>query len=466
MFGGQLAQVGWARVKSRHRRGAMQTPYVPHRFGEEVEHKLRSRMGWLSAAVASSIPWPKKDVWIHYAGDDFILRGTENGQQPTAPAITVAGTSQQIEEGLAKVYRLTSVLGWFLNGYVDVVETVQGSHPIGFGAQMRQAYSELGQFGDRGFDCNHMPVIESENIRIALAFWREGQRLTRVHDSYAFLSYFKVIESQYQQGADRADWFARHVNLMTGDAGARVAQLRADGVDVGRHLYDSGRNAVAHASFGAGIVDPDIPADRRRIMADLVLMRELARHYIANELKVPTARELYQTRNRIKPWESLIEEGALAVLKAGGTPEGALGLDGVVVALNLWPDSPMPGLSRLIMRVDAVHEGAARVLLFNDRMTIVFAFIIDFQKGKIHTQLDDSGLLQNDDNQLTEDDVHEFCTVFHRVIGNAVVELRIEGLEPVDCEVVMPVNIIPRIPEEAVAEAVAVFRRANAQRLE
>lgn len=444
----------------------MRTPYVPHVFGEEVECKLRSRMGWLSAAVVSSIPWPKKDVWIKYAGDDFILRGTENGQQSTAPAITVPGTSQRVEDELAKVYRLTSVLGWFLNGYVDVVETIQGSHPMGFGVQMRQAYSEVGQLGDRGFDCNHMPIIESENMRIALAFWREGQRLTRVHDSYAFLSYFKVIESQYQQGTDRADWFARHVDLMTGAAGARVSELRADGVDVGRHLYDSGRNAVAHASFGGGIVDPDIPKDRRRIAADLVLIRELARHYIASELKVPTARELYRTRNRIEPWESLIDESVVSVLKAGGTPEGHLGLDGLAVALSLWPDGSMPGLSRLIMRVDAVHEGVARVLLFNDRMTMMFAFVIDFQKGKVHTKLNSSGLLQNDHHSPTEDDVREFYTVFHRVIGNAVVELRIDGLEPVDCEVVIPVNIIPRNPEEAVAEAVEAFRRANAQRPE
>lgn len=441
----------------------MRTPYVPHVFGDAVERKFQSQMGWLSAAVASSIPWPKKDVWIQYAGDDFILRGTENGQKPTAPAITVPGMPEQIEEELAKIYRLTSVLGWFLNGYVDVVETIQGSHPVGFAAQMRQAYSEVGQYGDRGFDCNHMPIIESENARIALAFWREGQRLTRVHDSYAFLSYFKVVESQYQQGADRADWFARNIDLMTGEAGARVAKLRADGVDVGRHLYDSGRNAVAHASFGGGIVDPDIPADRRRIAADLLLMRELARHYIATELKIPTAQDLYRTRNRIEPWEPLIGEQALVTLKAGGTPEGGLGFDRAAVALNLWPDGPTPGLSRLILRVDAVHEGAARVLLFNDRRTMVFAFVLDFRMGRVHTQLDNSGLLQSAEHFPSEQDVRDFYTVFHRVIGNAVVELRVEGYEPVDCEVVIPVNIIPRDPEEAVAQAVEAFRQLNAR---
>lgn len=444
----------------------MRTPYVPHVFGDEVQRKLRSRVGWLSAAVASSIPWPTKDVWIQYAGDDFILRGTESGPQQTAPAINVPGSSAQIEENAAKIYRFSSVLGWFLDGYVDVVETMQSSHPIVFGAQMRQAFSEVGQFGDKRFSCNHMPIIDSENVRIALAFWREGERLTRVHDSYAFLSYFKVIESQYNDGGIRADWLNRNIDLVTGRAAERVVKLRQEGADVGRHLWDSGRNAVAHASFGRGIVDPDIPGDRRRIAADLVLMRELARLYISRELQVPTARELYRTRNRLAPWESLIEPSALATLKNGGTPAQDLGLDGIIVSLDLWPDEPMTGLRQLTMRVDAVHQGAARILLFNDRMTMMFAFVLLFQEGQIHIQLDDCGLLQNSEHRPNEDDVREFHTVVHNVIGNAVVELRVDGCEPIDCEVVIPVNIIPRNPEEAIAEAIEAFRRQEANQSE
>lgn len=438
----------------------MRTPYVPHVFGEAVDRKLRSRIGWVSAAVASSIPWPMKDVWVQYAADDFILRGTENGPQPSAPAITVPGAQNELEQCLGRVYRFTSVLGWFLGGYVDVVDVISGSHPFGFGAQMRHAYSTVGQGGARSFECNHMPIIEDENVRIALAFWREGERLTRVHDSYAFLSYFKVIESQYGNGRQREEWFNQNIDMMVDRAGARVAELRAGGADVGRHLYDSGRNAVAHASFGGGIVDPDVPTDRRRISADLVLMRELSRRYISEELSVPTARSLYSSRDRLEPWALLLAPDALAMLKDSGTPdEPLLGLEGLRVGLALWPDPPMEGLSALTIRVDAVHEGAVRILLFNDRMTMMFAFVMDFRHGRIHTQLDNSGLLQSDDHYPIEQDVREFSTFFHRVIGNAVAELIIAGREPIDCEVVIPVNIIPRNPEEAVEEAVAAFRR-------
>lgn len=437
----------------------MRTPYIPHVFGEAIQELFRSRIGWFSAAVASSVPWPKKDVWIQYAGDDFVLRGTENGSQPTAPAITVPGVATQIEASLARVYRLSSVLGWFLGGYVDVVEHIQGNRPIAFGAQMRQAFTTVGQFGDKAFNCNHMPIIEEETVRIALAFWREGERLTRVHDSYAFLSYFKVIESQFQRASDRVDWLNVNINRMTDEAAARVAEIRATGADVGRHLYDSGRNAVAHATLGSGIVDPDVPADRRRIAVDLVLIRELARRFILEDLQVPTACSHYTSRDRLAPWDSLIATDILRTLRAGGTPAAQLGLNGQQVAVGLWPDGPIPGLERMTMSVDAVHEGAVRVALFNPLETLMLVFVLDYRHGRVYTQLDDSKLLQNAQYQPSENDVRAFATIFHHVIGNAVVELRIEGREPVDCEIVIPVNIIPRNPTEAVEESVAMFRR-------
>ncbi|ASK98063.1 hypothetical protein XcvCFBP7112P_19135 [Xanthomonas citri pv. vignicola] len=42
----------------------------------------------------------------------------------------------------------------------------------------------------------------------------------------------------------------------------------------------------------------------------------------------------------------------------------------------------------MTMRVDAVHEGADRVLLFNDRMTMGLAFVLHHRNGRIYTQLE------------------------------------------------------------------------------
>src|SRR5258708_39792594 len=97
----------------------MRTPYVPHIFGEEVGRRLH-KLGWLTAGVASSIAWPSLDVCVIYSGDEYFLRGTERDGKPSPPGISIRCTSNQVDVAISKIYRFTSVLSWFLGGYVDV----------------------------------------------------------------------------------------------------------------------------------------------------------------------------------------------------------------------------------------------------------------------------------------------------------------------------------------------------------
>jgi len=337
----------------------MKTPYAPHIFGEEVERKLAGRRGWLTAGVASSIPWPSSDVCVLYAGDEYFLRGTDRAGKPSPPCITIACEKGGLDEALAKVYRFTSILSWFEGGYVDVSGYTWGSGPALYGS--RNVYSSLGIAGSKSFNCNHMPIIEHENVRKALAFWREGKRLDEIHDSYAFLSFYKVIESQFSDGKAKADWIAANIENLTDRAAKRVAELRAEGIDVSRHIFDSGRCADAHARLEGEIIDPDIPADRRRLSADLVIMEELARIDIRDELKVPDSRSLYRTRDRLEPWAPLILPSALDVLKKGGTPDDVPGLAGRAAR---YPERVREGLSKAppLGRLGEAREVAAAVL--------------------------------------------------------------------------------------------------------
>jgi hypothetical protein len=77
----------------------------------------------------------------------------------------------------------------------------------------------------------------------------------------------------------------------------------------------------------------------------------------------------------------------------------------------------------------------------------------------MHTLLEEGGLRAG--VEIGEQDVEDYTRYFHSVVGNRIVELTIDGAEPVDCEVVIPRNIIPRAPEEAVAEALEYFRRSR-----
>lgn len=437
----------------------MKTPYVKHIFGDEVDRKLRSRLGWLTAGVASSIPWPSLDVCIQYAGNEFFLRGSERDGKPSPPGITIACNSKDTDEALSNIYRFTSILSWFMGGYVDISGYVWGSAPILYG-NPRYVYSSLGIAGTKSFNCNHMPIIEDENIRKALAFWREGRRLDEVHDSYSFLSFYKVIESQYNDSKKKVEWISANIDKLTDRAAKRVAELRQDGIDVGRHLFDSGRCAVAHASLEGEIVDPDIPSDRRRLSADLIVMEELARIYISEELGVPDARSLYRSRNRLAPWDSLLPDETLKTLRRGGTPAKCDELQGLKVSVGLWPDGPINGLEDMTMHVDAFKDGVVKVVLVNERNTILLVFFLDYRSGKVHTNLEDGGLIYGE-NSPVEADVVSYATFFYKVLGNGIAEITCGDIEPIDCEVVIPVNIIPPNPDDGIKEAVQRFRNEH-----
>lgn len=239
-----------------------------------------------------------------------------------------------------------------------------------------------------------------------------------------------------------------------------MAELRIAGIDVSEHLFESGRCAVAHASLEGEIVDPDVPADRKRLSADLVMMEELARIYIRDELKVPDSRSLYRTRNRLAPW--VLPPETLDMLRKGGRPADVSGLNGLKVAIGLWPDGPILGLERATMHVDAVENGVIKIVLVNERQTILLVFFLDYRSGQVHTNLEDGGLLYGD-NKPNVNDARAYATFYYNVFGNGIAELVCGDCEPLDCEIVIPVNMMMTMSaENAIEASVEQFRKENA----
>lgn len=442
----------------------MKTPYIPHLFGADALAKVQGRHGWLTVGVASSIAWPEDDVWVDYDGVEYVLHGArQEGELRIAPCISTPSDQDHVDAALSRLYRFTSVLGFYKRGYVDITGRVWGTRMIRY-SDPRDTFTTLLQGGKTGFSCNHMPVIEDDQVRKALAFLREGRRLERVHEPYSFLSFFKVIESQFESKA-RVAWVEKNLAFVTEErAVKRINELRVQGVDVNRHLFDSGRSAVAHASVGGNIVDPDIPADRKRIAADLDIIAALANRYVKVDAGVPDEMDLYGTRDRVAPWHALMTPEAVAALKAGGHVENAevLGkLEGATVSVRLWPDPPAKQFEAMTLLPTESGNGVVKFIALSARGTIELAFAMDVAKGRMHTLLNEGGTRPG--VEIAEEDVVDYTRYFHSVVGNRMVELTIEGAEPVDCEVVFPVNIIPRAPEEAVAQALEQFKRSKQQ---
>lgn len=438
----------------------MKTPYIPHLFAESAQSKLQAHRGWLTIGVDSSIAWPQQDVWLFYDGQEYVLRGAKDAdakQRP--PCISTPCLRNDIDTATTRLYKFASVLGWFKGGHVDVTGSVWGSGPVLYGS--RDTFTTTLE-GGKYFNCNYMPVIEDEQIRKALAFFREGRRLQHIHEPYSFLSFFKVLESQFNS-KDRVAWIQTNLDQLDGDAAHRVTKLRAEGVDVSKHLYESGRSAVAHASFGGIIVDPDVPADRRRISDDLDIMAALAARYLKDNVGIPDEMELYRTRDRTEPWHVLLPRDTLLRLRnreAVSNPALLGRLQQTKVSVRLWPNEAPEPMKGMTLVADGYGPGVVTLLAHNSRATIFLRFALDIANGRLHILLDDGGISEQF-NSATEADIEHYTRYFHSVISNAMVELCIEELDPVPCEVVIPVNIIPQAPETMVSLALEQFRQRH-----
>ena len=344
----------------------MKTPYVPHLFGDAAQAKLKSRLGWLTAGVASSIAWPQEDVWVLYGGHEYVLRGSKGGDDKRPPCISTPSSRRDLDAAATRVYLFASVLGWFKGGHVDVTGNIWVSGPALYAS--RDTFTTTLD-GGKYFSCNYMPIIEDDQVRKALAFLREGRRLRHVHEPYSFLSFFKVVESQFTT-RDRVAWISANLDLLDGDAATRVAELKRQGVDVSKHLFDSGRCAVAHASLGGAIVDPDIPDDRRRIAEDLDVMAGLATRYLRVDAGVPDDIELYKHRDRTVPWHALLPVATLQRLKAGEQVDdpAELGqLENNMISVRLWPHDAAECMCNMKLAAEGYAQGVVTFLAISGR---------------------------------------------------------------------------------------------------
>jgi hypothetical protein len=109
------------------------------------------------------------------------------------------------------------------------------------------------------------------------------------------------------------------------------------------------------------------------------------------------------------------------------------------------------------LAADGCAQGVVTFMAINERETVFLRFALDIANGRVHTMLEDGGVTDQFD-EVTEDEMEHYTRYFHSVVGNALVELCIDGVEPVPCEIVIPVNIIPQAPEKMVELALEQFR--------
>jgi hypothetical protein len=143
------------------------------------------------------------------------------------------------------------------------------------------------------FDLSYFPEPDNEKAPLALALMREGRGLN--HPTYAFLSFFRILEVAFPNSTARTKWMNDSVGSIQGHLVAEaLRELYTKGIaDIGAHLYESGRCAIAHATKSP-VIDPDDPSDTRRLQSELPIMTALAQKAIEEALGIETSQTVHR----------------------------------------------------------------------------------------------------------------------------------------------------------------------------
>jgi hypothetical protein len=248
--------------------------------------ELAERGEWIVASIQTNSSWPVNAQKVCYRGETFWILPLMKGFYPAVAMKVPKGKSRLECEKL--VMRFVSNLSWVEDRGFIVEGMGSGSLPAPMGRDKERGFSICEEF-----DLSYFPEPASEKALLALALMREGRGLN--HPAYAFLSFFRVLEVAFPTRKTREKWITASVGTLRDHrVQETVVELHAKGItDIGAHLYESSRCAIAHANR-TPIIDPDDPSDSRRLQSELPIMIALAQKAIEQELGVETSLTVYQ----------------------------------------------------------------------------------------------------------------------------------------------------------------------------
>ena len=239
-------------------------------------------MRWVDLAVKPYFSWPNIQV-------DFLFEGRRVTLQPASDecSCTISLYDEKgltFEEGGHQLCRFLSRLAWSKDAGVIELFIVGSNNPANPGRTGRGTYGHSPFSQITPTDLLYFPSPKDEKSELALALYREGMNLSSV--TFAFLSFFKIINMLDSKGKQQVAWINNNLGKISFQPAIdRLNELKKNESDIGHYLYVKGRCAVSHA-FAEPIANPDKYEDKRRFELDLPLMKELSALCIEQEFGV------------------------------------------------------------------------------------------------------------------------------------------------------------------------------------
>lgn len=302
----------------------------------EAHPDLMRRGDWKCINIDNRMSWPTEPQSFEFEGRQIWIMPVTVDHHPGLAINRPNDLSD--DDAWALLHRALSALAWMQNEGATVLFRSGGSLPsmVGFGPQAAILRGS--------FDLSDFAGPTDDRARLALALIREGRSLN--HKAFAFLSFFKAIETAIPDGRERGRWIDEKIPALGGRAKEAIEALRSQAIDdIGKHLLESGRHAIAHAR-GNPTINPDEPRDLQRLDRETPIIEALAQHAIEERLGIKTRHTIWREHlYELRGWKDVVGEENIRIITAGEVPEG--GVDLPVIDVSLRQSEPFKPLIKM-----------------------------------------------------------------------------------------------------------------------
>ncbi|MGD7070517.1 methylamine utilization protein MauJ [Acetobacter sp. AAB5] len=358
----------------------------------ETAPELKHKGSWVCLNIETSCQWPVNPQRFEFAGYEiWIIPITLEEHGGIAMKLS-GGISNEDAELL--MYRFLSVLSWRENSGITVAYRSGGSSPYMVGLNKKSGFVICEQF-----DLTEIICPEDEEPRIALALMREARSLN--HHGYAFLSFWRVLEVSYPNPKARIAWMVATLPTLNGtdskEAFNSISSNNAD--EICKHLFESGRCAIAHAA-GKPIINPDDPRDERRLYRELPLVRQLAERAVEERFGILTrsteyALHLYELRG----WKEVFGEDHIKRLLKGVSPVDGKHADVPTINIRLRQRREYLPFENMVLAALVVDSARINLSYRSQDGLAEIRFQLDFSAERLHFSIE-NGIFCHDDNSI------------------------------------------------------------------
>lgn len=405
------------------------------KLGDLVEShpELLKRGDWKCVNIDNRMSWPTDPQPFDFEGERVWVMPVTTDHYPGLAINRPQALTE--DDTWALLHRALSALAWMQNEGASVLYRSGGSmpHMMGLGATAAIIRGS--------FDLSDFSGPTEDRERLALALIREGRSLD--HPAFAFLSFYKVIETAIPDGVERGSWIAEKIPTLGGRAKEAVEALKAQGIpDIGRHLYKSGRHAIAHAQ-GTPTINPDDPRDFQRLHREMPIIEALAQHAIEERLGIKTKHTIWREHlYELRGWKKILGDENVRVISSGEVP--AVNVDLPTINVGLRQSDPFVPLQQM-QPIHAGVVGQSLQLVYEGKDKLIrFFILLDFNSERLRFDPQDGLEIIDDGSPHAARNAAALERFMRDYFGNG--ELHISHAESLDlisrCDAFIPVNVI------------------------